>query len=102
MKVFAYDKAKQQRVFAGTAQGGVFRRRVRPEHRLREFDCYAIQEPVFRQLVELGVTIIWLEEDNRILESKLKDWLGPDIRVIDLGHGRQRLFSIDKMEVREK
>ena len=99
VRISTFDKEKNKWVHCGYYKDGVFRRKVKPVHRMYTTNCYAIQEETFQMLVGRGCKYIIFEQRGKMdLVSKVEEWLKPDIRVMELKeHGLQRHFPIDKM-----
>ena len=99
MKLYAYDKGRDRKILVGEIIENKLVKRVDPEkHLLKKFGCYAIQDSVFEELEGRGVEeIIFIEKGGRKLSSPLFEWLAPNIRTVEFGHGKQRIFSVDRM-----
>lgn len=99
VRISTFDKEKNRWVHCGYFKDRVFRRKVKPIHRMYTTNCYAIQEETFQMLVKRGCRYIIFEQRGKMdLVSKIEDWLKPDIQVMELKeHGVQRHFPIDRM-----
>lgn len=99
VKLNTYDPQKKKIVLVGRVYGDMsFHKEVEAKHFMRICQGYGIQEVVVEKLVEIGIkTIILHTSDGGMLCSKLKDWLEPDIRVMDFGAGKQRFLPVKRM-----
>jgi len=61
------------------------------------FQAYEIQEDVIQKLKEANCTMVRFKTPTDILESDFTDWLQPNIKVIDYGHGKQRFLGVKDM-----
>ena len=61
---------------------------------MRKFQAYAIQEDIIEQLKKLDCQKVVFKTITGILESNFSDWLLPNIKVLDYGHGKQRFLPI--------
>ncbi|WP_304459402.1 hypothetical protein [Alicyclobacillus sendaiensis] len=86
----------------GVVDGDVFTtRRKRAVHFMRAYNGYAVQEDVFRRLLNQGIRIIRVVETDTgtILQTSIDTFDEHGIRF-DLGHGRQVALSERYWEVR--
>jgi len=60
---------------------------------------YGIQEKVIQKLKELGCEEIQIHKQFLSYKSKFSDWLKPEIKVLDYGHGKQRFFPLKDMRI---
>lgn len=97
MDVVTWDPKKNKMVKAGRIEGKTFIREVKAEHFMRMIQGYAIQEDAINQLIEAGVNKVVIRTATGDLVSKLAEWLEPDIKVRDWGHGFQRLMPVARM-----
>ena len=91
-ELWAYDIKKEKYILCGHLVGAIFYRDVKLEHYIRMIGGYGIQDDAFQLLVIHGYKHIVLRKENgEQLISPIGEWLKPNIRVKDLGHGNQRL-----------
>jgi len=104
MKILAYDKKKEKLVKVGDYDYGtrIFHKVAKANHLMEMFESYGIQENVIEQLKERGCEKIILKTPTRILESSFSDWLTPDIKVMDFGHGKQRFLPVSRFKNNRK
>ena len=103
MIIKTWDKKKQKHVVAGKVEGGAYHRKViDSKHLMRKFDAYAIQEDVIEQLQDLNIGDIIITSQDNVYFSTSSDWLQPNIRVMDFGHGKQRFLPRRYMIKKEK
>ena len=101
MHLYTYEKAKGKRVFAGVydARSRVYVRRVTQCHFMRKIGGYGIQDEIIVKLLKFGChSILVMEEGGNTYRSALQEWLEPDIKVLDYGHGKQRFLPLHRME----
>ncbi len=97
-RIFALDPHKGKSILCGEIKGGVFVRKVKPEHFMRVVGGYGIQEDAFEEvLVNQVKTIVLIENKGKEWQSKIEDWLLHG-KVADYGHGKQRFLSLRYME----
>ena len=96
-----YDKAKCEEIKAGELSDGVFLRRVMPWHYMYKVKGYGIQETVIQLLIEKKAELVVIQASAHTYWSCLSDWLAPDIKMLDFGHGPQRFLPVARMEIIE-
>ena len=99
MKILTYDSVKGRMVVAGELEGTIFTKRVKTNHYMRMLNAYGIQESVIQQIKDKGCTVIVLKLPKTRLVSDLADWLQPNIKILDYGHGKQRFLPVRMMRV---
>ena len=97
MKILTYDSVKGRMVVAGELEGAIFTKKVKADHYIRILNAYGIQEVVIQQLKEKGCSSIVLKLPSMRLMSSLSDWLAPNIKILDYGHGKQRFLPVRMM-----
>ena len=101
-KMLTYDPKKKKYVSAGEFDGKRFYSVKKAKHFHRITQSYAMQEDVIAKLVEGDCQEVFLKTPTGVLVSKFKDWLSPDIKVLDYGHGKQRFMPIKRLAKRTK
>lgn len=96
-EITTFDAGKQKVVRSGIYKNGVFTKRVKPEHLMRKFNAYGVQEDIIVSLAGKNCQIVHIICDGKVLESKFEDWLAPDIKVMDFGNGKQRFLPVNRM-----
>ena len=95
--IWTTDPVKNKRVMAGWIEGVTYVKTVIPEkHFFRQFGAYAIQEDIFPQLQEHGVTDVMIRSDKETLMSPLSKWL--EMKPMNKGGGEQRFLTLKHME----
>ncbi len=97
IEVMTYDMKKDKKVLCGHLKGDTFYREVKPEHLMHKFNSYAIQEDAFHYLVINGCKRVVLQTQDGYLVSTIEDWLQPNIKVMNYGHGSQRFLPVKYM-----
>jgi len=97
-KLITFDSEKDKDVYCGDVVKGVFYRHVFPEHYMRVFGGYGIQEVAFQEIQSSGITkvVIVKTDTNESLKSEVDTWLEHG-KVADYGHGKQRFLSVKYM-----
>lgn len=102
MKLLAFDPAKNKRILCGEVIGNALFRWVKPEHFMRKFQAYGIQEVAFQEIILKGVENIILKEEGtgKNWKADTKTW-NIHGKVMDFGHGKQRFLSMKYMRSHE-
>lgn len=98
-KIFTFDPAKNKQVLVGAydIETKSFLKPVKPYHFMYKTQSYAIQENVMEALQAKGCLKIIISTATTDWMSDFKDWLAPDIKVLDYGNGKQRHFPLKRM-----
>ena len=97
MDMMTYDVVKKGIVKAGEFRNSVFVKEVTSRHFMKMLQAYGVQEDVIWKLKELSCVKVRIVTPTSILESDFSEWLKPDIKVADYGHGKQRFMPINRM-----
>jgi hypothetical protein len=98
MRIFDPRKQKYVRIGHYDNDTRVFTKRVQPQHLLKLYDAYGLQDDAIEQLNVSGcLTIRIVEEDGRVLESPFMRWYRLPVR--DYGHGPQKFLCRKDMVV---
>lgn len=99
MKLNVFDEGKNKMVLCGNLIGDTLFRDVKPQHRVRFCDGYAIQEIVFPKLQEHEVKNIVLKatDSKKRWKATVDMWMRKGF-TRDLGHGKQRFLPVNYMD----
>jgi len=94
-----WDSKKNKWVDAGifSFQHKEFTKTVKKKHYMRLVGGYGIQEKIITRLGKMGCETVCIHAPKGHYTSSFKDWLAPDIKVLDYGHGKQRFLPVKRM-----
>jgi len=72
--VFSYKGNKNQKAFVGYVEGDIYNSKRKHEHFFRIFKGFGLGIDVYNILIEYGVSLIRLYQDNKIYESHISQW----------------------------
>ncbi len=105
MDIYVADPKKRVSVKAGTFidSSKSFCRLINSSHIMRVMgNSIGIQESVVHQLIDLECELVYMGlGDGTMYKSKFQDWLAPDIKTRDFGHGVQRFLPVARMQFLE-
>ena len=92
LPIYTYDPKKEKKVYVGSYDGIMFRKKVGKKHYMIKEKGYGIQEDVVQNLKELDCQYVELVTKTRVHRFPFPGLLEAEVK--NYGHGKQRFLKV--------